>query len=98
MSGERDICQCPTCGRLHQQLSRNPPAAIAGPSLLRPPVVLGKWRHVRFGEPLPTGDDYIMLSAGDYARALHDRDWQSLATRDAIAETSRTADELAFWK
>lgn len=32
-----DLCQCPRCGRMHKNLSAgNPPAAIAGPSLLRP--------------------------------------------------------------
>lgn len=30
-----DECQCPKCGRLHRKLANNPPAAIAGPSLLR---------------------------------------------------------------
>ena len=34
---EREDCQCPKCGRLHHKLANNPPAAIAGPSLLREP-------------------------------------------------------------
>ena len=34
---ESDMCQCPTCGRMHKSLGfGKPPAAIAGPSLLRP--------------------------------------------------------------
>lgn len=32
-----DLCQCPTCGRMHMPLGAGkPPTAIAGPSLLRP--------------------------------------------------------------
>lgn len=32
-----DLCQCPTCGRMHKNLGfGKPPVAIAGPSLLRP--------------------------------------------------------------
>ena len=35
------MCQCPECGRLHRHLQAGrPPQAIAGPSLLRPPVNL----------------------------------------------------------
>src|SRR5579862_9309967 len=33
---EREHCECPKCGRNHWKLANNPPAAIAGPSLLRP--------------------------------------------------------------
>lgn len=34
---ENALCQCPTCGRMHKSLGfGKPPAAIAGPSLLRP--------------------------------------------------------------
>lgn len=34
---ENDLCQCPTCGRMHKLLNAGkPPVAIAGPSLLRP--------------------------------------------------------------
>ncbi len=33
---EQSICECPKCGRLHHKLANKPPAAIAGPSLLRP--------------------------------------------------------------
>ena len=32
-----NLCQCPTCGRMHKNLGfGKPPEAIAGPSLLRP--------------------------------------------------------------
>lgn len=34
---DRDLCQCPMCGRLHKNLNfGKPPMAIAGPSLLQP--------------------------------------------------------------
>ena len=38
-----DLCQCPTCGRMHLPLGAGkPPEAIAGPSLLREPVTVSR--------------------------------------------------------
>lgn len=59
-------------------------------------------RHVPMGQPAPEGDTHIILGAEDYERWrkrwAEDRRDHGLALRDAISETARTVDELAFYR
>ena len=59
-------------------------------------------QHVRMGQPAPAGTTHIILGTEDYEqwrkRWAEDRHDHDLALHDAISETARIADELAFWR